>query len=82
MGTTLSATAAQQRKELNNRRHQVDFDTYDVTVDELLRRVEGAHRRRPRLPAQVSLGRGSPIRTRRVDIPWYPRTPSLHGDER
>ncbi|MEU8431275.1 DUF262 domain-containing protein [Micromonospora sp. NPDC048887] len=36
----MSATAAQQRKELNDRRHQVDFDTYDVTVDELLRRVE------------------------------------------
>ncbi|TYB35613.1 DUF262 domain-containing protein [Micromonospora sp. AP08] len=40
MGTGLSATAAQQRKELNDSRHQVDFDTYDITVDELLRRVE------------------------------------------
>ena len=29
-----------QRKELNRQRRQVDFDTYDITVDELLRRVE------------------------------------------
>ena len=29
-----------QRNELDTQRRQVDFDTYDVTVDELLRRVE------------------------------------------
>lgn len=29
-----------QRNELEKQRRQVDFDTYDVTVDELLRRVE------------------------------------------
>jgi hypothetical protein len=40
MGARLRTTAAEQRKELNEQRHQVDFDTYDVTVDELLRRVE------------------------------------------
>jgi hypothetical protein len=32
-------TAAEQRAELDGQRRKVDFDTYDVTVDELLRRV-------------------------------------------
>jgi AcrR family transcriptional regulator len=36
----LRASAQDQRKELDKQRRQVDFDTYDVTVDELLRRVE------------------------------------------
>lgn len=36
----LTANAQDQRLELNSQRRQVDFDTYDVTVDELLRRVE------------------------------------------
>ncbi|MER6824993.1 DUF262 domain-containing protein [Streptosporangium sp. NPDC000563] len=33
-------TPQEQRNELDIQRRQVDFDTYDVTVDELLRRVE------------------------------------------
>lgn len=33
------ATPAEQREELATQRRKVDFDTYDVTVDELLRRV-------------------------------------------
>jgi hypothetical protein len=37
---TLIANPQDQRTELNSQRRQVDFDTYDVTVDELLRRVE------------------------------------------
>jgi hypothetical protein len=37
---SLSASAQDQRNELSKQRHNVDFDTYDVTVDELLRRVE------------------------------------------
>ncbi|GAB4103483.1 hypothetical protein GCM10028790_25020 [Micromonospora taraxaci] len=36
----MSNNALAQRKELSKQRRQVDFDTYDVTVDELLRRVE------------------------------------------
>jgi len=35
-----SATAREQRKQLSDQRRKVDFDSYDVTVDELLRRVE------------------------------------------
>jgi uncharacterized protein with ParB-like and HNH nuclease domain len=31
---------ARQRKQLSDQRLKVDFDTYDVTVDELIRRVE------------------------------------------
>jgi hypothetical protein len=31
-----------QRAELSDQRHRVDFDTYDVTVDELVRRVENS----------------------------------------
>jgi hypothetical protein len=34
-----SRTAADQREQLSSQRRKVDFDTYDVTVDELLRRV-------------------------------------------
>ena len=30
----------QQRQQLAEQRRKVDFDTYDVTVDELIRRVE------------------------------------------
>jgi len=33
------ATPAEQRRQLAAQRRKVDFDTYDVTVDELLRRV-------------------------------------------
>lgn len=33
------ATAGEQRQQLSAQRRKVDFDTYDVTVDELLRRV-------------------------------------------
>jgi|ERR1017187_1487636 hypothetical protein len=33
------ATPADQRAELADQRRRVDFDTYDITVDELLRRV-------------------------------------------
>jgi hypothetical protein len=36
----MSVEPQDQRAELNKQRRQVDFDTYDVTVDELLRRVE------------------------------------------
>ncbi|WP_433891363.1 DUF262 domain-containing protein [Streptomyces sp. CA-111067] len=36
----LQLTANEQRDELSAQRRQVDFDTYDVTVDELLRRVQ------------------------------------------
>lgn len=36
---TLRPTAADQREQLASQRRKVDFDTYDVTVDELLRRV-------------------------------------------
>jgi Protein of unknown function DUF262 len=36
---TLSTTPAERRKELSEQRRKVDFDTYDVTADELLRRV-------------------------------------------
>jgi hypothetical protein len=32
--------AAQQRSQLQDQRRKVDFDTYDITVDELVRRVE------------------------------------------
>lgn len=34
------ADFAHQRSELARQRHKVDFDSYDVTVDELVRRVE------------------------------------------
>lgn len=34
-----SPSAVEQRTELSDQRRKVDFDTYDVTVDELLRRV-------------------------------------------
>lgn len=34
-----AVTPATQRDQLSNQRRKVDFDTYDVTVDELLRRV-------------------------------------------
>lgn len=30
----------QQRQQLAEQRRKVDFDTYDVTVDELVRRVK------------------------------------------
>lgn len=33
------ADAAVQRRELQDQRRKVDFDTYDITVDELVRRV-------------------------------------------
>lgn len=33
------ADAATQRKELQDQRRKVDFDSYDITVDELVRRV-------------------------------------------
>ena len=36
----VNATPAQQRVQLAEQRRVVDFDTYDVTVDELLRRVQ------------------------------------------
>ena len=36
----MKKNAQGQRTELEKQRRQVDFDTYDVTVDELLRRVE------------------------------------------
>ena len=29
----------EQREQLQNQRRKVDFDTYDITVDELVRRV-------------------------------------------
>jgi hypothetical protein len=32
-------TADEKRAQLSEQRRRVDFDTYDVTVDELLRRV-------------------------------------------
>ncbi|MFI0799784.1 Protein of unknown function DUF262 [Amycolatopsis lurida] len=38
-GSNLS-TPESQRAELDRQRRTVDFDTYDITVDELLRRVE------------------------------------------
>ncbi|MFD1045153.1 DUF262 domain-containing protein [Kibdelosporangium lantanae] len=40
MGTRLKSSAKEQRTELDQQRRRVDFDTYDVTVDELIRRVE------------------------------------------
>jgi len=33
--------AAQQRSQLQDQRRKVDFDTYDITVEELVRRVAG-----------------------------------------
>lgn len=36
----MKVTAQDQRRELDEQRRRVDFDTYDVTVDELIRRVE------------------------------------------
>ncbi|MFI9574592.1 DUF262 domain-containing protein [Microbispora rosea] len=36
----MSTKPQEQRSELEKQRRQVDFDTYDVTVDELLRRIE------------------------------------------
>lgn len=38
-GTMALTDPGQQRAELANQRHKVDFDSYDVTVDELVRRV-------------------------------------------
>jgi hypothetical protein len=35
-----AATAEERRTQLSEQRRRVDFDTYDVTVEELLRRVE------------------------------------------
>ena len=36
----MAATADQQREELATQRRKVDFDSYDITVDELVRRVK------------------------------------------
>ncbi|MGW1059014.1 DUF262 domain-containing protein [Micromonospora rubida] len=36
----MKSTAQDQRTELDDQRREVDFDTYDVTVDEILRRIE------------------------------------------
>lgn len=35
-----ASSPAEQREQLDKQRRRVDFDTYDVTVDELLRRVQ------------------------------------------
>lgn len=69
MSTPTNPTA--KRKELSDQRRKVDFDTYDVTVDELVRRVKGKridiapvyqrqfrwdHKRQSRLVESVLLG--------------------------
>lgn len=36
----MATKATQQRNDLNLQRRKVDFDTYDITVDELIRRSE------------------------------------------